>query len=154
LALSERYTREATSGNPYVIEQFGRKSMKTTFFLAAVLAVTGPFAIAQVSPQERANERSTEAQSGINDTVTLTSGPAVDEITNHSAMLRWSTNKVAAPRVNYGLDPTNLSQTAYVPGGTTQHQVVLKGLQPNTTYYFEIENKYGRDRLTGTFTTH
>lgn len=128
--------------------------MKTTLFLAAVLAVTGPLAMAQVSQQQRANEQATEAQSGINDTVDVTSGPAVDEITNHSAMLRWSTNKVAATRVNYGLDPNNLSQSAYVPGGATQHQVVLKGLQPNTTYYFQIENKFGRDRLTGTFTTH
>jgi acid phosphatase type 7 len=122
--------------------------------LLAFLALGASLAFGQVSQQQRDAENATEAQSGIRDSVDITSPPTVDQITNHSAVLRWTTNKVAATRVNYGLDPNRLTQQAYLPGGQTDHQVVLHNLQPQTTYYFEIENKYGRNRLTGTFTTH
>ncbi len=87
-------------------------------------------------------------------TVVLTSGPTVDQVTEHSATLRWTTNKVAATRVNYGTDPSQLVQHAYRPGGSTGHEVMLQNLQPHTNYYFEIENRYGRDRMTGNFTTN
>lgn len=126
--------------------------MKSVSVLA-FLMLGASLVFGQVSRDQREAEHQTEAQSGIRDSVDVVSGPAVDQVTAHSAMLRWRTNKVAATRVNYGTEPNNLSQHAYMSGGSTDHDVALHDLRPHTTYYFEIENKYGRDRLTGTFTT-
>ncbi len=126
--------------------------MKRLLFLG-VLAFCASQAFAQVSPPESNAEHTAQAQSRIPDTVVLTSGPTVEEVTEHSATLRWTTNKTAATRVNYGTDPNRLVQHAYRPGGSTGHEVVMQNLQPHTTYYYEIENRYGRDRLTGNFTT-
>ena len=126
---------------------------RALLLLTATLAFAASMSFAQVSGQERRAENQTEAQNGIRDNVDVTSGPSVAQVTNHSAVLNWTTNGVAATRVNYGLDPNNLSQSAYIPGGTTNHQVMLRGLQPHSTYYFAIENKHGAGRLTGTFQT-
>jgi hypothetical protein len=126
---------------------------KHLLFLCAFVTMGASLAFAQVSPQQRQDERATEGQSGINDTVDVVTPPSVDQVTNHSAVLRWGTNKTAATRVNYGTDPNTLGQSAFQPGGTTNHEVMLRNLRPRTTYYFAIENKHGQGRLTGTFTT-
>ena len=126
---------------------------KALLSLSALLALGTTMTFAQVTERQHEAEQATEAQNGVYDTVDVVNGPAVDQISNHTATLRWQTNKVAATRVNYGLDPNNLYQHAYLPGGTTNHEVVLRNLRPGTTYYFAIENKHGRGRLTGTFTT-
>jgi hypothetical protein len=105
------------------------------------------------SPEQRQAEHSQEQASGIQDRVDVIAGPEVRQVTDRSAVLRWETNRVAATRVNYGLDPNNLYQHAYLPGGSTEHQVMLHNLRPHTTYYFMVENKWGQNRLTGTFTT-
>src|ERR1019366_4141713 len=112
---------------------------KRLLFFCAFLTLAASLAFTQVSPQQRQDERATEGQSGINDTVDVVTPPSVDQVTNHSAVLRWGTNKTAATRVNYGTDPNNLFQHGYQQGGTT--------------YHFAIENKHGQGRLTGTFTT-
>jgi hypothetical protein len=127
--------------------------MKPLIF-AAILAVGTSFAAAQMAPpDQRQAEHQQERASGINDQVDVIAGPSVGQVTANTAILNWTTNKTAATRVNYGLDPNNLYQHAYLPGGSTEHQVVLRHLRPHTTYYFEVENKFGQNRLTGTFTT-
>ena len=124
------------------------------FLAAALLFVGSAFVKAQVAPpDQRQAEHEQERASGIHDQVDVIAGPSVGQVTANSAILNWTTNKVAATRVNYGFDPNSLYQHAYLPGGSTEHQVVLRNLRPHTTYYFEIENKYGQNRLTGTFTT-
>ncbi len=126
---------------------------KHLLFSCVFLTLGSSLALSQVSPQQRQAEHSTEYQNGINDTVDVVTPPSVDQVTNHSAVLRWGTNKTAATRVNYGTDPNNLFQHGYQPGGTTNHEVMLRNLRPRTTYHFAIENKHGQGRLTGTFTT-
>lgn len=120
--------------------------------MATVLAL-GTAAFGQVAPGQRQDEHATERASGIRDNIDVVSGPNVEQVTGHSAVLRWRTNGVAATRVNYGYDPSVLGLHAYRPGGSTNHEVMLRGLKSHTTYYFEIENKWGKNRLTGTFTT-
>lgn len=126
---------------------------RALLLFSATLALAASPLLAQVAPGEHRAEQATEAQNGIYDEVDIVNGPAVEQVTNHAATLRWQTNKTAATRVNYGMDPNNLFQHAYLPGGSTDHEVILRGLRPGTTYYFAIENKHGRGRLTGTFTT-
>ncbi len=122
--------------------------------LSAIVVLGTTCAMAQYAPpDQRQAEHEQERASGIHDQVDVIAGPSVQQVTDHSAVLTWRTNKTAATRVNYGLDPNNLFQHAYQPGGSIDHQVVLRHLRPRTTYYFMVENTYGQNRLTGTFTT-
>ena len=62
-------------------------------------------------------------------------------VTDSTATIAWSTNRRGSSRVTYGTDPNNLTQLGEAPwgqGGLT-HRVVLKNLQTNTTYYFQVE---------------
>ncbi len=128
--------------------------MKTRFLVLALTAGS-VLAWAQTNPKshESKSEQATEARSGIHDRVDVVSGPSVDQVTGNSAVLHWTTNKVAATRVNYGTDPGKLSQKAYEPGGSTNHSVTLSNLRPHQKYYYEIENRAGKDRLNGSFST-
>jgi phosphodiesterase/alkaline phosphatase D-like protein len=73
--------------------------------------------------------------------VDITQGPVLESVSDHSAVIAWSTNKEGSTVVNYGTDPRNLSQVAEAPWGANghTHRVELRNLQPNTTYYFRVE---------------
>lgn len=101
----------------------------------------------------RSHENAQEQASGISDAVDIVSGPFVDHLTPTSAQLAWTTSHVAASRVRYGTDQSNPQQHAYEAGGNTNHRVDLNNLRPNTTYYYEIETRTGKDRFKGTFRT-
>lgn len=79
--------------------------------------------------------------------VQITNGPKVEATTDSTATIAWTTNVQASSVVRYGDDRNNLEQTgklAMAPwGGVTEnggvtHRVVVKGLKPDTTYYFEV----------------
>ncbi len=76
--------------------------------------------------------------------VQITNGPVIETADTTSATIAWSTNQPSSTRVWYGTDPNNLTRIAEAPftGGT--HRVQIKGLQPNTTYYFQVESGQGR----------
>ncbi|MCB0171328.1 MAG: DUF11 domain-containing protein [Anaerolineae bacterium] len=54
----------------------------------------------------------------------------------------WTTNQEVTGEVRYGTDPDNLDQIAYDTRGTfvidDTHYATIQGLQPNTTYYFDV----------------
>jgi hypothetical protein len=80
--------------------------------------------------------------------VKITHGPVLELITDSSAQIAWSTNVNAGTLLHYGTTPQNLDRTASMPWGGLTHRVVLKDLQPGTTYYFQAESTQGQD--TGT----
>lgn len=82
--------------------------------------------------------------------VRITSGPVIETLDDHSAVIAWGTNVQGSSRVEYGTDERNLSQLAEAPwgaGGLT-HRVRIDNLRPNTVYFFDIET--GQARGTGT----
>ena len=83
-----------------------------------------------------------------NQAVQITSGPIVESITDTTAEIAWSTNVNAGTALHYGTDATHLDQTAGMPWGGLTHRVFMKGLKPNTTYYFKAES--GQGQGTGT----
>ena len=72
------------------------------------------------------------------DTVTVTRGPYLQKGTPSSLVVRWRTNAARDSRVHYGTDLANLS--AFADGGvvTTNHQVSVSGLLPDTKYFYSI----------------
>ena len=50
----------------------------------------------------------------------------------------WRTDAATDSRVRYGASPGSLTQTADVPGATTDHVVTVTGLTPGTRYYYDV----------------
>lgn len=56
-------------------------------------------------------------------------------------LVKWQTNMIANSRVYYGTEPTRLNKsikTVVLPR-TTEHRVVINGLEPETVYYYKIK---------------
>ena len=80
--------------------------------------------------------------------VKIVGGPVVENVTDSSAIIAWSTNVNAGTTLRYGIDPTNLDRVAGMPWGGLTHRVTIRNLSPNTTYYFKAES--GQAQGTGT----
>ena len=82
---------------------------------------------------------------------------AVDQLnlTETSVIIYWTTTNPSDSLVEYGLSPSNLSESAYVSGNVTEHYVPLTGLDDNVTYYYSVTSSYNPTQtLTGfSFTT-
>lgn len=76
--------------------------------------------------------------------VQITNGPVVENVTDTTAEIAWSTNVNAGTTLHYGTDPGHLDLTAGMPWGGFTHRVTLKDLKPNTTYYFRAESSQGQ----------
>ncbi len=60
-------------------------------------------------------------------------------ITDSSAMITWTTDEASNSVVNYGTT-TGLGSTASDSTMVTSHSITLSGLQPETTYYYEVQS--------------
>src|SRR5215472_12652445 len=122
----------------------GTETMKRTLVTLAMAAVLGAWCSAQVEttvPPQSIPDHETRS-------VKITHEPVVELITDSTAQIAWSTNVNAGTLVHYGTDPDKLDHTASMPWGGLTHRVVLKHLEPSTTYYFLAESTQGQD--TGT----
>jgi hypothetical protein len=81
----------------------------------------------------------------------ITEGPVLESATDHSAIIRWTTNTGGGTVthygvVQYGTDPKHLSQTAKSPNRWNKnlpyviYRVRVDGLQPGTTYYYTVDS--------------
>ena len=75
-----------------------------------------------------------------NNQVTITNGPVLEGTTSSTAVIAWTTDVNSGTTVKYGSSPNNLTQTAEMPWGGITHRVHLKGLQPGTTYYYQVSS--------------
>lgn len=92
---------------------------------------------------------------GIGANLSMTHGPNIEYVGKDSAQIAWTTNTGGSSVVHYGTDPNNLNRTAEesyqrdaVASQHVTHRVTIRGLQPNTTYYFRVES--GQGQGTGT----
>lgn len=69
---------------------------------------------------------------------TITRGPYLQRANQNSIVIRWRTNIACDSRVMYGNSLNNLNQTAVNTNFTTEHEVLISGLNPNTKYYYTI----------------
>lgn len=80
--------------------------------------------------------------------VRITHGPVVENVTDTTAIIAWSTNVNSGTTLRYGTSPNHLDQRAGMPWGGFTHRVYLKNLQPGTKYFFQAES--GKAQGTGT----
>lgn len=85
--------------------------------------------------------------------VTITQGPAITNITGTSATAKWTTDKVAANQVKYRPVSGGSWKSEFESQGSRDHQLQLSGLQPNTTYEYEIMTRQEHVRTSGQFKT-
>jgi len=72
--------------------------------------------------------------------VEITNGPVVENVTETTAVIAWSTNVSAGTVLRYGTDRYHLNLEASMPWGGLTHRVNLKDLTPGTTYYYQAES--------------
>ncbi|MDQ3368321.1 MAG: fibronectin type III domain-containing protein [Myxococcota bacterium] len=68
----------------------------------------------------------------------VTRGPYLQSGSHTSITFRWRTAAATASRVRYGTSPTTLTAFVDNPTSTTEHEVRVTGLSPNTTYYYSV----------------
>jgi phosphodiesterase/alkaline phosphatase D-like protein len=79
-----------------------------------------------------------------NQALIITNGPVIENVTDTTAQIAWSTNVSSSTIVHYGTDPVQLTGVASMPWGALTHRVQLKNLKPNTMYYFRAESGQGQ----------
>lgn len=70
----------------------------------------------------------------------LTRGPYLQMGTRDSIIIRWRTDVPTDSRVLYGTNVTYPSEAVFSPAFTTNHEVRLTGLLPDTRYYYYVGN--------------
>src|SRR5215469_2387702 len=105
--------------------------------LLALVPLAGFNAIAQ---DQQSDNNGPQAAVKVN----ITQGPTIQYADDEFAVITWTTNQPFASRVFYGKDASNLNQIAEDGKSlSVGHQVDLRNLQPNTTYYFRIDAGQG-----------
>ncbi|HXG62701.1 MAG TPA: metallophosphoesterase [Planctomycetota bacterium] len=69
---------------------------------------------------------------------TVTRGPYLQQGHSTSVIVRWRTDTPTDSRVRYGTSAGSLTLQADNAASTTEHEVKLTGLSPNTKYYYSI----------------
>ena len=65
-------------------------------------------------------------------------GPYLQTGSPTSVIVRWRTDQASDSEVKFGSSPGSLNQTAENSSSTTEHEVLLSGLSPDTKYYYSI----------------
>lgn len=92
-----------------------------------------------------------------NTTLKLTRGPYLQSNNPGGITIRWRTNIPSSSRVDYGSSALQLAQSAVDMSPTTEHIVILTGLEADTKYYYavgDMETLIAGDNANYYFVTH
>lgn len=77
-------------------------------------------------------------------TINVVQGPTIQYADDEFAVITWTSDQPSESRIFYGKTSRNLNQVAEDGKSlSTRHQVDLRNLQPNTMYYFRVDNGNG-----------
>ncbi|MDH3526998.1 MAG: metallophosphoesterase [Gammaproteobacteria bacterium] len=76
----------------------------------------------------------------VNEDPQITRGPYLQTGTPTSVIVKWRTLVPTDSRVQYGSAPGNLTSAVSSGVSTTDHEIELSGLSPDTTYYYSVGN--------------
>lgn len=116
------------------------RSKVLVFAAALALAVTG---LAQTKKNDHDADDKAQPKAAKAQAVKITKGPIIEEVTDHSAIIAWSTNVRSSGVIRYGSENDKENQTAEAPYGGPTHRVHLKNLKPGTKYYFVLDSGQG-----------
>jgi hypothetical protein len=68
----------------------------------------------------------------------LVRGPYLQMPMSNSMTLRWRSDIASDSEVNYGTSPGSLISQASDANSTTEHEIVVTGLQPDTKYFYSV----------------
>lgn len=68
----------------------------------------------------------------------VTRGPYLQKATPDSLVIRWRTDVATDSAVRFSTDATNLNNAATDAVNTTEHEVPLQGLAPDTQYFYSV----------------
>jgi hypothetical protein len=69
---------------------------------------------------------------------TVTRGPSLQLGTPNSIVVRWRTDAATDSEVRYGAAPGSLTLRANNSTVTTEHEITLGGLTPDSQYYYSV----------------
>jgi phosphodiesterase/alkaline phosphatase D-like protein len=117
-------------------------------FTLAVLLLCACFALAQTpATAPAAPAQGATATTAMPD---VTHGPVLEYVSDHDAVIAWTSKAGADMAIHYGPTPASLNQQASAAMDAaenakgTNHRVKLINLQPSTTYYFEMTTNTGQ----------
>ncbi|MEZ4650721.1 MAG: metallophosphoesterase [Candidatus Eisenbacteria bacterium] len=88
----------------------------------------------------------------LDETPAVLRGPYLQSGSETGVVVRWRTNVPTASQVDYGSAPELLTQSVSDGSATTEHEILLSGLMPGTTYYYAVGT--GDSVLVGGNTEH
>jgi hypothetical protein len=91
--------------------------------------------------------------SGAEADVQITQQPTATHVTGDQAILTWKTDSTAANNVQYRKVGTNEWKHEFIAKGSKDHWVKLTGLQPSSTYEYQILTTSNKVRAAGQFQT-
>jgi phosphodiesterase/alkaline phosphatase D-like protein len=101
--------------------------------LAVALLLTICVGAAQAAPQTPASSQAAAAAD-------VTRGPAVEYVSDHDAVIAWTSKNPVDMQARFGTAVNNLTQTADAVENSRDpnHRVKLNNLQPDTIYYYQM----------------
>lgn len=111
------------------------------FTLAAVLPLSICLGAAQTpatppAPAPAAGQPAATAAT----TANVTRGPAVEYVSDHDAVIAWTSKNGVDMQARFGTAANSMTQTADAVENSrgTNHRVKLNNLQPSTIYYYQM----------------
>jgi len=71
--------------------------------------------------------------------------PYLQNVTDSQVVLRWRSDMPTDSVVHYGVQLENLNRTVSISGATTEHEVVVSGLNADTRYYYSVGSSAGTE---------
>lgn len=111
-----------------------------------LVALCSAYSLAQTSVVEKPNVSTVASTANVGLPQHIASevverGPYLQSGTPTSVVVKWRTDVATESVVRYGTALNSLSKKVSNKPLTTEHEVTLSGLSPNTKYYFNIGNR-------------
>jgi acid phosphatase type 7 len=115
--------------------------MKTSLLIILLLVFAAQSAFSQ--NKEKKTDKDEEGGKPSNVLPALIRGPYLQRAAPTGMLIRWRTDALSRSRVRYGPSKEDLRNFTDDSVLVTEHQVQLKGLEPDTRYYYSIGSLSG-----------
>lgn len=111
--------------------------------LNALVVGTNTLAVEVHQRSGDSSDLAMDMELAVSSTVAVVRGPYLQVGTPTSGIVRWRTSAATDSRVRYGSAPGVWTGTVNDGSVTTEHEIALGGLQPDTQYYYDVGSSGG-----------